>query len=272
MNFASTATLVLTLASSGFAAVSIGNVTNVTGGGTFTHNNNGNLLILIGMRRSTLSYNVTSATYNGISLAAVPSCRRESSTGASIIAYYLVNPPQGSYTISTTGGSGTPLIRSAVSVLGANTAGTPFGSCITSAGNSTSASVTVSSASGDLVLAATAKGYATESVTVASGQTQKWNVKSPGVSDDSPTTGVGSTKGGAASVVMSHFWSSTARMWAMLGIPLRPATGVEQPVVQSPVVQQPPSTPSPTAPPPPRTTGPSSTTASPRAPPFPGSP
>jgi hypothetical protein len=236
-NFASTATLVLALASSGFAAVSIGNVTNVTGGGTFTHNNNGNLLILIGMRRSTLSYNVTSATYNGKLLSAVPGCRRENSTGASIIAYYLINPPQGSYTISTTGGSGIPLIRSAISVVGANTSGTPFGSCMTSAGNSTSASLSVSSAGGELVLAATAKGYAAETVTVASGQTQKWNVKSLGAPDDSPTTGVGSTEGGAGSVVMSHSWSGTSRMWAMLGIPLRAAGAVE-----SPVVSQPPTT------------------------------
>jgi len=64
------------------------------------------------MRRSTLSYNVTSATYNGISLSAVPSsCRRENSTGASIIAFYLANPPQGSNTISTTGGSGSSEAR-----------------------------------------------------------------------------------------------------------------------------------------------------------------
>ena len=236
------AALIITLASSGWAAVSIGNVTNKTGGGTFTHSNNGNLLILIGMRRASLSYNVTSATYNGKSLAAVPSCRRENSTGASIIAYYLVNPPQGSYTISTTGGSGTSLIRTAVSVVGADTAGSPFGSCMTSAGYSTNAAVSVSSASGQLVLAATAKGYATETVAVASGQTQKWNVKSPGVSDDSPTNGVGSTEPGAASVAMSHIWSGTSRMWAMLGIPLRPAGAVQSPVVESPILQPPPNT------------------------------
>jgi hypothetical protein len=225
--------LAIIFASPALGAVTIGNVTNKTAGGIFTHTNNGNLLILIGMRRSTLSYNVTSASYNGVPLSAVPSCRRENSSGASIIAYYLVNPPQGGHTISTTGGSGTPLIRTAISVVGANTAA-PFGSCVTSAGHSTNASVSLSSASGDLVLAATAKGYATETVSAASPQTQRWNVKSLGVSDDSPTTGIGSTEAGASSVAMSHSWSGTSRMWAMLGIPLRSTSSVSSPITQTP--------------------------------------
>ena len=225
--------LAIIFASPVTAAVSIGNITNATGGGIFTHNNNGNLLILIGMRRASLSYNVTGASYNGVPLSAVPSCRRETA-GASIIAHYLVNPPQGSHTISTAGGSGTSLVRSAVSVAGANTAGTPFGSCVTGAGYSTNASVSLSSASGELVLGATAKGYATETVTAASPQTQRWNVKSIGVPNDNPTTGIGSTKAGAASVAMSHVWSGSARNWAMLGIPLRSASAVQPPVAQTP--------------------------------------
>jgi len=152
-NLATTTLVILTLAlviifaSSGLAAVSIGMSPTLPAAGFSPITTTAIFLFWIGMRRSTLSYNVTSARYNGISLSAVPSCRRENSTGASIIAYYLANPPQGSNTISTTGGSGAPLIRSAVSVVGANTAGIPFGLCITSSGNSTSASVSVSSAS-----------------------------------------------------------------------------------------------------------------------------
>ena len=216
------------------AAVTIGNVTNSTGQGIFTHNNNGNLLILIGTRRSRLSYNIGSASYNGVSLVAVPNCRRENSTAASVIAFYLVNPPQGSHTISTSGGGSTQ-IRTAISVAGANVGGAPFGSCATNAGNSTSASVSVPSAAGELVLAATAKMHTAETVTVSSGQTQKWNLKSSATSSDIHTTAVGSIKAGAASVVMTHGWSGTARMWSMLGIPLRAASSTtESPVVQAP--------------------------------------
>ena len=54
------------------AAVSIGNITHATGGKIFSHNNNGNLLIVIGTRRSRLDSNITGATYNGVRLAAVP--------------------------------------------------------------------------------------------------------------------------------------------------------------------------------------------------------
>ena len=97
-------TFVLASAVPALAAVTIGNVTNAIGGGIFTHNNNGNLLLVIGTRRSDLSYNITSASYNGVPLIAVPNCRRANSTAGSVIAFYLVNPPQGSHTIATSGG------------------------------------------------------------------------------------------------------------------------------------------------------------------------
>ena len=226
-------TFVLASAIPALAAVTIGNVTNAIGGGIFTHNNNGNLLLVIGTRRSDLSYNITSASYNGVPLIAVPNCRRANSTAGSVIAFYLVNPPQGSHTIATSGGGSTQ-IRTAVSVANANTGSIPFGSCVTSAGNSNNASITVPSAAGELVLAATAKMHNAETVTVASGQTQKWNLKSSATSSDLHTTAVGSVKTGASSVVMSHAWTGSARMWSMLAIPLRAASSTGTPVVEAP--------------------------------------
>jgi|GEM_PF-4437665 len=223
LKFVATSVLIVAWGAPAHAALSVGNVTTLTtGGSSFTHNNNGNLLILIGMRATHPAGNVTSATYGGIALTAIPACGIQQNRGASIVAFYLKNPPSGNNTLTTAGGADAPLIRAAVSVIDADVDGAPLGTCATAAGNGRNASVTVASASGEIVLGATAKRHNAETVVVGAGETERWNVKSLLTPADEQTTAVGSTKAGAPSVTISHRWTGSVRRWASLAMPIKP--------------------------------------------------
>jgi hypothetical protein len=99
---------------------------------------------------------------------------------------------------------------------------TPFGTHATATGDGTSASVNVSSATGQLVFGVFAsEAEDLPTLTVGPGQTEYWNIRSD-IHDGA--FGGGSTEPGASTVTMS--WSlSSADDWAIVAVPIKPAPG-----------------------------------------------
>ena len=90
--------------------------------------------------------------------------------------------------------------------------GVPLGAFAGANGNSGTASVNVSSASGELVFD-TVDHY--NSLTVGANQTQRWKTGS------ASTYSGGSTEPGAATVTMS--WTAGSNTWAIGAVPIKPA-------------------------------------------------
>lgn len=138
--------------------------------------------------------------------------------------WYLVNPPTGSATISMQAADTAVWSVAALDIAGAHQS-TPFGTEATNTGSSTNPSVTVSAATGDLVVDGVAAGDPNNAytATAGAGQTERLNQDS-GTNGDWDIKALGSTEAGAASVVMD--WSlSSSRPWASIGVAVKPASG-----------------------------------------------
>lgn len=142
-----------------------------------------------------------------------------SNSGADVAmtTYKLVNPPSGISTITVTSTGGpADLVILAASFIGANTT-TPLGTAATAAtNNSTTPSVTVTSATGEIVVDFEATHDNVVSMTAGSGQTSQTQQVGTGA-----ICGGVSTEAGAASVVMD--WTlSSARWSAQVGVSVKP--------------------------------------------------
>lgn len=161
---------------------------------------------------------VTSVTYNGVALTAVPSGSTNNGQYY-ITAYYLIAPDAGTYDIVVTvSGSVFDFGAGAISYTDAHQT-TPLGTAVTATGTSTTPSVTVSSAADELVddgLVIIHGG----TLSVGAGQTQRWNA----IASGGFIKYAGSTEGGAASTTMS--WSnSSSQTWAIVAVPIKPVGG-----------------------------------------------
>lgn len=96
---------------------------------------------------------------------------------------------------------------------------TPLGTANSAIGAGTSATVSVTSAAGQVVFDAVSADDS-RGLTIVSGQTSRWNLSAGGTGDG--VTGAASTKAGAATVSMS--WTLGAfDDWAICAVPIRPA-------------------------------------------------
>jgi hypothetical protein len=170
---------------------------------------------------------VYSVTYNGIDLSLVGSVAQVDDARVEI--WGLVAPPTGTYDVVITFDA--QLWRSAVASVMTFTGvhqTTPLGDFV-SAGEPDSAgpaTVNVSSAVNELVFD-TVACETCNSLTVGSGQTQRWNLSE----ENGDVLGAGSTETGAATVTMS--WSLGAlNDWAIGAVPIKPA-GVSAPVIDT---------------------------------------
>jgi len=163
---------------------------------------------------------VTSVVYGGSSLSQV--VKQVSVQEAISEIWSLAAPPAGAGTvvigIDEGSASGVSIAAAVVTFTGVNPV-TPLGTATGSIGNSTAASVTVSSASSELVFdnLATDDGRTCAADT---GQTERFNFRTETGADG--ITCAGSTKAGAASVVMS--WTlNSLDTWALCSVALKPA-------------------------------------------------
>lgn len=158
---------------------------------------------------------LTSIKYNGVTLTSVAS--QNANTVCSVAIQQLVNPATGANNVVVaTAGAPTEEVVVASSYTGVDQT-TPGGTAVTATDTSTAPSVTVTGASGDIVIDMAAVGI-NLTATVGSGQTQDVNINL----NSGDIIGFGSREDGAASVVMD--WSlSSSQNWAAAGVAVKAA-------------------------------------------------
>jgi len=161
-----------------------------------------NRLLLVGISLSELSNPPSiNATYAGQALSLVGSAFVDGS-GSGVYIYSLINPPSGTHTVYVDYSS-SPDWGSVVGVMtftGVDQTN-PLGSFAGATGDSSTPSVNVSSAAGELVFDTFMEDWGPRTAWVGGGQTQRWNNNDGG----NDWAGGGSTEPGAGSVTMS--WS-----------------------------------------------------------------
>lgn len=211
-------------------ALAIEGVATATGSGsgpfTWSHTcSSTDRFLLIGVSYYTAAATISALTYNGVALTVVPSSTVTIGQYTSTL-YSLIAPDSGSNTVSITFtatvydfGAG------AIAFSGAHQT-TPLGTAATASNTSTTPSVNVTAASGELVID-TLTIVHTGTLTVGADQTQRWN----GVSSIGHIKYASSSEDGVATTTMS--WSnSTSQAWALSSVAVKPvasaAAGVRQ--------------------------------------------
>lgn len=189
--------------------------------------NNRLLVVSVEGLGSLNSYLPTGATYNGSSMTLLSHTRFDSNNGY-VYVYYMLNPPSGTHTIaiSTATSSNNIQVGGATSWYNVDQSN-PFGTPVISSGNSSSASVTVTTSSNQVVIDALGKygGYPSPTtVTADSSQTTNWSdtgyfMYSGGAASNKAATGTSTTMSWALSPSM---------YWALIGIPINPSLSGNQ--------------------------------------------
>lgn len=198
--------------------------TSSSGSGPFTWSHTcagSDRLLLLFVAHYHSSNTISSASYNGVSMTAVTNGAAVTGSGylCFITTFYLVAPATGSNTVSVTPSGGLFDFGACAISLSDVHQTVPLGTAANATGYDTTPTVTVSSATGELVV----DGLVimnSGTLTVGAGQTQHWNA---------PTANAfiryaGSTESGAASTTMS--WSnSSSQTWAIVAVPIKPTGG-----------------------------------------------
>ena len=201
----------------------VDSVSNLSGSGagpfTWAHTCAGSdRILLVKVAHYDSSDTVSSVTYGGVALTAVPGA--STANGQYRIGwYYLLAPGAGTANIVVTvtgsvfdfGGAGLSLTGVHQTV--------PFGTPVTATGTDTTPTVTVSSAADELVVDGLIIIHG-GTLSVGAGQTSRWNA----IGLSGFIKYAGSTEGGAASTEMS-WTNSSSQTWAMVAIPVKPVGG-----------------------------------------------
>ena len=158
---------------------------------------------------------VSSITFNGDALTS----KSTVAGTARAEIWYLLNPDEGTGDVVITMAAVANFAAGATTYLYVDQT-VPFGTAATTSGNGTTASVAVTAAVGDVVIAVVGKqGGVGDTLTIGALQTSNW-LKS--YATGSAGQGAGSYEPGAASTTMSWTWTNT-RQFAITGIALKPA-------------------------------------------------
>lgn len=165
---------------------------------------------------------VNSVTYGGAALTLVGVVSESNNRVRSYI-YQLLNPSTGTANVVVTlsGATAKPLYAGVTTFTGVNQS-TPLGAYTSrNSSSTTSASLTVSSAPGELVfdtIAVDGESYSNIALTVGAGQTARWTTNTTNY-----LSGGSSTEAGANSVTMSWSWSSS-NQYAIGAVAIKPAS------------------------------------------------
>jgi hypothetical protein len=164
---------------------------------------------------------ITAATWNGLTLTLADTASNPSCGHACKAALYILpNPPAATANTSIIFSSTpTAAVVGTISFTGVDPT-TPTGTAVLATGAGSPASVTVSSASGELVLDCLNSLAAGSAPSVASGQTSNWSDFDAG----GYTHNASSYVSGTPSTV-SAWTLSGSPQWAMLGLSIKPAGG-----------------------------------------------
>lgn len=170
-----------------------------------------NRILVVGISFDLRGSSITGVTYGGQALTFIGS---SSSAKTRMELWYIVAPPTGTNNVVVTGIGIAEKIGGATSWAGVHQTA-PLGTAAFALGTSTTPSVNVTSAAGEVVVDTLATIDA-ESVTVGAGQTQRWNVS------QGDYRGGGSSAPGAATVTMSWTLPSSFQ-WSIGAVPLKQA-------------------------------------------------
>ena len=189
--------------------------TTVTWSHTVNANTNGYLVVGVGYKDGD-ALGVTGVTYNSVAMTPLADGGAAGGTNRAYL-FGLKLPDTGAHDVVVTfSGTGTSSTCGALSYTGVDQTA-PVGTKQEANGASTVAGVTVTSATGEVVVAAACweqSGTPTES------GTRRWKID--GGDDASAATGGGQDRAGAASTVMT--WTFGGNNWfSAAGIPLKPA-------------------------------------------------
>ena len=217
-----TVTLIVT---AGVAVDAVGPGSMVTNISTMSWNHTcsgSNRLLVVGIAMGTSSSDasaVLSVTYNGTPMVSAGKRHANDQSAGFGQLFYLVAPPTGTHTVTVTetGYSGYYTLEGgSTSFTGVNQT-TPGQNTVSSIGSNPNPTLSVTSASGHMVVDVVVDGSAIST----SGQTLEW------LNNDNGNTGGGnaaqSTAAGAPSVTMSY--TAVSDWWAMIGMDVVP-TGV----------------------------------------------
>jgi len=161
----------------------------------------------------------TSVTYGGVAMTKIADVT-SSVVNASL--WYLVAPASGTAQVACS--FSTTIIGGGVSADYTGVHQTaPLGTAATATGNTTTATVAVTAAVGDLVIDALAKRDTTEAPTCDASQTLAYQTVSAYVTAGSNAHAGMSYEDGAASVTMSWTWPTNNRYWSIIGVALKRA-------------------------------------------------
>lgn len=229
----STTATSVTLGTSGSGSVTTGSTSsNSTASGTsltissYSAGSGSNKVMLVGIAigatstGGTVSTTVSSVTYGGTGLTFV-GARNSATTNPDVRVeiWRLVNPSAGpgSVVVALAGSTAHSLAAGVTTFTGVDQT-TPLGTFASNAATTGSPTVTVTSASGEVVYSIAAQD-SSPTLTTPSGQSQLWN-RAVGTN---LLSGVASTKAGASSVVSSYTTDDTSQGWAEGGISIKPA-------------------------------------------------
>lgn len=169
------------------------------------------LVVTVGWRHQDPGNAITGITYNSVALTQLGTTSNGEFATAEI--WYLLAPATGTHTVAATF---TDLARAhlgAVSYTAVNQS-TPLGTYASNTGTSTAPSVTVTSATGDVVIAVGAE-RGTETFTTGASQTMRWEADAA-----SNVSAQCDDEAGAASVVMD--WSTDdSQEWVAVGVSIQ---------------------------------------------------
>jgi hypothetical protein len=195
---------------------------------TWSHTVSGsaNPALCVGATYSPVALDVATltATFNGVAMTSEGHINSNNTSGAgTVYLFCMAAPASGAHSVAVTATyvSGTKsasdtIVGGSVSFTGVDQT-TPIRNVSTSFGNGTSASVAVTSASGDLVIDAIGTGTSVTSST----QTNRWKDNATGASGAGDAAQ--STAAGATSVTMAYAVGSD--FWGMVGADVKAAAG-----------------------------------------------
>jgi len=191
------------------------NTNNLTWSHTIGSGSNRILIISVSNRDGNKT--VTSVTYGGTALTQIGFQNGPGNQNRTSL-WKLLAPPTGTASIVVTLSGSVNVVGGAVSFDNVDQT-TPHGTFVSANGTSTTASVNVTSAAGEVVIdTATANGDAV-SLTAGAGQTAQWNTGTGTAGGN--VRGGGSTEGGAPAVTMS--WTlGASKPWSIGAVSLKP--------------------------------------------------
>ena len=178
-----------------------------------------NRILIVGVSLNNGAGNVNSVTYGGTALVRIGS-RTDGGLNTKIEIWKLVAPASGTANIVVTLSAAKRIVAGSVSFTGVDQT-TPNGAFASNVGANATATVNVTSATGELVIDTFATQGDSGPATVGGGQTQRWN-RNTGTNDGNEVLGGGSTEPGAPNVTMS--WGlGQAQDWSIGAVSLKPA-------------------------------------------------